>query len=148
MDRYDGWLSSDAVPQGFFFDDDGDPGTNAILVANLEDDRWFSRGDVPIVDPTTGEVFTDATLCSKVAKGTSCYLEHTINDLAGLNLNYSMILGDITNWSIYNSESEIASFTIRLSAERASVTQTPEPGSLIGLLGLAGWGLAALRPKK
>ena len=94
-ETYEAWLSSDAVPQGFFFDDDGDPSTDALLVANLDNGQWFSLGDIPIAEPTTGNVFTDAPLCSEAAPGTPCYLEGAIEDLAGLNLNYSVIVGDI-----------------------------------------------------
>ncbi|MGC9525242.1 MAG: choice-of-anchor F family protein [Limnospira sp.] len=138
LERFDAWLNLDSVATGYFLDDDGDPATDAVLVANWAEGQWFRQGDVAIADPSLE--FADAPLCSDVAPGTPCYFEGPIEDLANLNLNYSLLIGDISTWQTYDSFSETGTFTLRLQAKAV-----PEPGSLGAILAAAGLGLSCHR---
>lgn len=141
LERFDAGLNLDSVATGYFFDDDGNPDTDAVLVANLEDGQWFSQGDVAIADPNLG----DDPLCSDVAPGTPCYFEGPIEDLANLNLNYSLLIGNIANWQTFDASSGTGTFTLRLQAQATAV---PEPGSLGAILAAtAGLGLSRSRKR-
>lgn len=139
-------LSYTQVPNGFFFDDDGNADTDNVLLAHqLADGSWVqnrsldSVGGVTTIDyGNDGDAYADLdalllalgtssglAACGDAAPGAPCLAGvDIIEDLAKFNLTYSI---DPTRF-------EGGEFTLRL------VSAVPEPAS-IALLGL---GLGAL----
>jgi hypothetical protein len=149
------WLSYSQVPNGYFYDDDGDPLTDAILMANQEaDDTWtVNRGinnlgevvtladddkliglDLQGVEDALAANFP-APLCEPVATGVACLAGFdAIEDLAKFNLTYFIDQISVADSSYFDN------FTLRFTAQAASV---PEPGvlSLMAVgLGFLGFG--------
>jgi len=125
-DLFGPWLSIGMVPQGYFWDDDGDPTTDAILMAYLNDEgQWVDR-DGLVVDE---QDLIDAG-----------YEIGIIEDLANVNVNYFLLIGDVTGWRTWNGET--ASFTIRLTPN-----EVPVPATL-SLLGMGALLLGARRRRR
>jgi hypothetical protein len=125
-DLFGAWLNFDSVPQGYFWDDDGDPTTDAVLMAYLNDEgQWVDR-DGLVVDE---QDLIDAG-----------YYVGIIEDLANLNVDYFLLIGDVTGWSTWNGET--ASFTIRLTPN-----EVPVPATL-SLLGIGALLLGARRRRR
>jgi hypothetical protein len=137
-DLFGSWLSREMAPAGLLWDDDGDPDTDALVMAFLNDDGlWEMRRnidangdpvsilDAPITFATSDEV--------RAALGVPLEFEQNIEDLANLNLNYGILLSDTF---------AADSFTIRFSGVGIDVAPVPLPASglllLGGLLGLRG----------
>jgi len=119
------WLPDSWVPYGIFFDDDGDPETDAALMA------WWGKGTDGTYQWMYGQLdhYTDATLPEgmtedfaavsaqqildwlpeTIVEGTvNPYSIEPIEDFGNLNLNYAVNVGDISNWPG-------ATFTIRVT---------------------------------
>ncbi len=121
------WLSQGDVPLGYFWDNDGDPATDAILMAWINGDGDIEqRREEDGSDPSTiAPIIVDP---SAVAG----YELLPIEDLANLNLNYLIFFGENVDFD---------NFTLR-------VTTTPvsEPMTLAMFgIGLAGLGMARRR---
>jgi len=142
-DLFGSWLSREMAPAGLLYDDDGDPDTDALVMAFLNDDGlWELRRDVDANgDPISilDAPRTYATIDEvKAALGVPLDFEQNIEDLANLNLNYGILLSD-------NFAKD--SFTIRFSSFAADVAPVPLPAS--GLLLLAGFGaLGAMQSRR
>ena len=108
------WLPSGMLPQAIFFDDDGNPNTDADLVG------WFGY------DPKTGttgwmrgvsdnfEAISDAEIA---AYGQSLlYTTGEIDDLVNVGLNYIVTVGDVT---------DLGQFTIRITPTPGLTTDEP-----------------------
>lgn len=131
------WLSQDDVPLGAFWDDDGDPTTDALLMAWLTDGVWEARravdGDEAIsIAPETFDDF-DA-LVADLGLGAALF-QDDIEDLANLNVNFAIQLGDL---------GDRTSFTMRTTVSPAPI---PLPAAAPLLVG-AVTALAALRRRK
>jgi hypothetical protein len=137
-DLFGGWLSREMAPAGLLWDDDGDPDTDALVMAFLNDDGlWELRRDVDANgDPISilDAPRTYATIDEvRAALGVPLEYELNIEDLANLNLNYGILLSEDFGRD---------SFTIRFSSSAIDVAPVPLPASglllLFGLLGLRG----------
>ncbi|WP_321392982.1 choice-of-anchor F family protein [Emcibacter sp.] len=137
------WIALSMIPEGYFWDHDGDPETDAILMAWLNaDGEWEMRreedGSEP--SPIAPTIVTEQDLID------AGYLLGEIEDLANLNVDYYVSIGDISSWLTYEqgqaSPFGTASFTLRLIANEVA-----EPAAL-GLLGLGLGGLLLARRRK
>ncbi|MFV8819663.1 choice-of-anchor F family protein [Haliea sp. E17] len=106
MNQFGYWLPNNALPYGIFFDDDGNPDTDAVLVAwygynpATEDLGWM-RGVADkfvAVDDAVIEGYANSLL----------YTVAVIDDLVNVGLNYIVTVGDIET---FPGEA----FTIRIS---------------------------------
>jgi hypothetical protein len=143
-------LSSQELPLGFFFDDDGDAETDNVLIAHqLADGTWRQNRAIDSAGLVTtiaygneGDFYgTEAELiaalsstfelCSVVVAGTKCLAgSGAIDDLAKFNLTFFV---DPTGYAGDQ-------FTVRIES-------VPEPGSL-ALAALALGGLGAMRRRR
>lgn len=122
------WITADDVPDGYFWDDDGDPTTDAILMAwinadgEIEARRGFdTNGDLIPTDPIifASEEALELELGILLALG-------AIEDLANLNLNYAISLDGF----------EGAQFTLRFDVAPVPLPMAA-PLLMAGLGGLA-----------
>jgi hypothetical protein len=152
---YDGlfgaWLSGDMVPQGAFWDNDNNPDTDALLMAWLNPaGEWELRRE--IVDLAAG---TAGTLASALSfstfddllaallgddfdPGQMIITAGEIEDLANLNVNFAVALGNMGN---------ATSFTLRSVVYPVAPPAIPLPAGgvlLVSALGL----LAAARRRR
>ncbi|MFC7049626.1 choice-of-anchor F family protein [Emcibacter nanhaiensis] len=136
------WLALSMVPEGYFWDHDGDPETDAILMAWLNaDGEWEMRRaeDGSEAVPTAPTIVTEQDLID------AGYELGVIEDLANVNTDFYISVGDISSWLTYDvsplAQIGEASFTLRLVAR-----EVPAPAAL-GLMGL-GLGLFGWRRRK
>lgn len=155
------WIGdADALPEGLFWDFDGDPETDDLLIGwKIGDDEWELRRDVGdtcgtirgVAACTPGEMLTsfltgtfeelvngEDGLVARLADlgdhdWASIFNTGEIEDLANLNLNYALNVGDFTGFG--------SSFTIR-------TTVAPVPLPAGAPLLLAGLGAFALVRRK
>ncbi len=106
MNQFGYWLPNNALPYGIFFDDDGNPDTDAALVAwygynpATEDLGWM-RGVADkfvAVDDAVIEGYANNLL----------YTAAVIDDLVNVGLNYIVTVGDVTTFPS-------STFTIRIT---------------------------------
>lgn len=158
-DLFGDWLSYSEVPDGFFYDDDGDASTDAILMANQEADGTWSvnrgidaNGDVfTLTTGLTGltiaqveDALTDqfnAPSCDTAAPDEACLAGiDAIEDLAKFNLTFFLdqIALNANDPLLNTAYANDPTFTLRITA----VESVPVPGVLsllgLGLLGLIG----------
>jgi len=158
VDLFGSVLSYDQLPQGYFFDADGNPNTDNVLIAHqLADGSWVQNRSVnsagtigTIADGNNGTAYADldaliAALESAtgfqqcgaaVAAGTPCLAgTDAIDDLAKFNLSFFI------NPTGYEGEQ----FTLRYASYLAP-EQVPGPGSLVlMMLGLGALGTTIRR---
>lgn len=134
-DLFGAWMSEDTLPQGAFWDDDNDATTDDILMAWLTPGgEWELRRDIdgndepesilPLLFASLDDVNDYLGIISVV---------DLIDDLANLNLNYGIALGELVNFN---------QFTLRLTATPSTVAPVPLPATaplIIGALGALGW---------
>ncbi|MEN8132466.1 MAG: choice-of-anchor F family protein, partial [Pseudomonadota bacterium] len=112
------WLPNIWLPQGIFFDTDGNPDTDAELVA------WF--GYNPATDNfewMTGQVDGFQPITDQVIEGWAGELAYSmgvIDDLVNVGLNYIVTIGDVSTFPG-------STFTTRITP-RVDSTNTPQPG--------------------
>jgi hypothetical protein len=155
------WMPGDAVPEGVFFDHDDDENTEALVMAWINDEGlWEQRREIvdgevrpleallsdPLTD-LTGTSFTNANL-EDLPLFSSLALADleagVIEDLANLNLNYYLTVGDATNWTTFADGA--ANFTLRVTALEGAAP-VPVPAALPLLAGAVG-GLAVMRRRR
>jgi hypothetical protein len=150
-------LSYDQLPQGYFFDDDGDASTDNVLIAHqLADGSWVQNRSVDsagvigkIANGNDGTAYADLNAlvaaltastgfqqCDAVAAGTKCLAgTDAIDDLAKFNLSFF----------INPTGFEGTQFTLRYTSFLAA-SEVPEPGALaLMLMGLGALGVTLRR---
>ncbi|WP_292980346.1 choice-of-anchor F family protein [Nitrosomonas sp.] len=123
------WLPNNMLPEGIFFDDDGNPNTDAALVA------WYGY------NPATGslgwmrgDLDKFAAIPDAVIQAMGANLSYTsgvIDDLVNVGLNYVIRLGDVSTFPATANNT----FTIRVTptpdssrtAAPTFVGNTPDP---------------------
>jgi hypothetical protein len=125
--QFGNWLPNNMLPFGIFFDDDGNPDTDAVLKA------WYGY------NPTLGglhwmkgvadnfELVADATITT-VWGNDPLYSMSVIDDLVNVGLSYVVTIADISNFPGYNADPALnaATFTIRITPAVEAVA-TPKP---------------------
>jgi hypothetical protein len=117
------FLAKSQAWQGYFYDHDDDNNTDALLMAHLSDigwvslrpDQWWLDLSLAIPDTEIDGTLTAATILNWEAAPED-YAIGLIEDLANLNLNYHVAIGDISLWPTYEPMSETAEFTLRISS--------------------------------
>jgi len=119
--QFGNWLPNTMLPYGIFFDDDGNPDTDAELKA------WYGYNpDLLTFSWMTGvaDGFVKVEdLAITTWSGNNLYSMGVIDDLVNVGLNYVVTVGDTTNFS---------AFTIRVTPIAEAVA-TPAP-SYVGEL--------------
>lgn len=104
-DQFGPWLPNNMLPYGIFWDDDGNPATDATLLA------WY--GFNPVVNGLGwmgGAADNFAAIPDATIAEWGENLEYTdgeIDDLVNVGLNYNVTIGDVTDFG--------GSFTIRIT---------------------------------
>lgn len=118
INQFGAWLPSGMLPTGIFYDDDGNPNTDAALVAwygwspRLGGTGWM-RGVANQFEPVSDEEI--------LAYGESLlYTTDEIDDLVNVGLNYIVSVGDV---------SSLTEFTIRVTPQPVETTPPPYYGS-------------------
>jgi hypothetical protein len=146
------WMSYSMAPDGYFYDDDGDPSTDAILMAHFDTSlqKWImnreldadgnivttaegnegaqynSIGDVEDALAAQASNLDLATCPDVPVSGTACLAgTGAIEDLAKFNVSYFI---DPFNLGLDDYLANQSTFTLRISA--SSVASVPEPGTL------------------
>ena len=136
-DLFGDWLDNGQVPDGYFWDHDDDPATEDILMAYVnEDGEWIQRREEDNGDAVPADAFTT----TEEALQEAGYYRGVIEDLANLNLNYFLSVGDLGSFDEFDmtSQQELpgSTFTMRVSSASASQVPAPQPVALLvgGLL--------------
>lgn len=149
------WFPKSGVLEGYFFDTDMDPDTESATVAHLTDAGWVTlRSDtwwttVAGTTPPAKNLDGTITAAQLAAWGLDpLYETGPIEDLANINMNYHLTVGDYTQWPTYNGV-DAAHFTLRIS-NQSQVPSVPGLGLwgtslLLALLG--GVGVLMARPR-
>lgn len=179
--KFGEWLPLSWAPPGWFFDDDANPATDAVVKAWFDGTNWLTYD----IDPTTGahtEKIVDLTeIANYVANPPTVYDDDGVNDeatnggtlfatwdaktelytlasdgstitneemvaliaasstletrtgyqigpiedLANVNLNYFIEVGDISTWTTGNSSNDEKTFTLRITPMAATDNTTP-----------------------
>jgi hypothetical protein len=121
------FMSKSKVLTGYFFDHDNDDTTDPLTVAHLIDSGWVTTGTVQFwIDVTTPAppLNDDGTIETATIDAwaiDSLYTSGPIEDLANLNLNYYVSVGDISLWPNYDVNTMLAQFTIRISSIEGAI---------------------------
>jgi len=116
------FLSKSQVLPGMFFDHDNDTETDPLTIAHLSDNGWVSfRTDQFWLDVglNAPQLNLDGTIVESTIEAWELdplYEEGLIEDLANLNLNYHVSVGDISLWPTYDMNTLSAQFTLRISS--------------------------------
>ena len=153
FDLFDDWRDQGDVPQGLFWDFDNNADTDALLMAwQIGDDLWELRRtvgetcvDLECTFGVTLETYETGSFADILALLTNAddpwldlFAPGAIEDLANLNLNYALALGDFGN---------LSSFTIRTTVFPVEVSAVPLPaGAPLLLAGLGAF--AAVRRRR
>lgn len=145
------WLSQESVPAGAFWDNDNDPGTDALVMAWLnEDGKWEIRREViDLVNGVAGTLATPelvdtfADVAAFLGVDPAVITEGPIEDLANLNVNFAIELAALLPFGDGFREN----FTLRTTVLAALVSPVPLPAGAPLLLGGFGM-LLALRRRR
>lgn len=161
-----GWVTQQEAPKGLLWDDDGDDTTDAVVMAFLDKETgmWEQRrfinttgpsdpfADTLIADPAVRgpmfaniediDLFDDDTGGANWDLDGDTFFEDAIEDIANLNVNWFLQLGDATGWRTYNAGDGTATFTMRVTT-----TVVPAPVAL-PMMVLTIAGLAGLRMRR
>ena len=123
-DPFGDFLAKSQSLLGYFYDHDDDNSTDAYLMAHFIDgigwitlrpDQWWLDLSLPIPDTDINGSLTEATILNWEASPDD-YNTAAIEDLANLNINYHISIGDTSLWPSYDAMSETAEFTLRISS--------------------------------
>lgn len=141
------WMSYSMTPDGYFYDDDGDPLTDAVLMAHFNKDlnKWImnrgldSEGNILTTGEGNGgtqydniDDVVDALIAQRGASIPLCSVDPAVTGcLAGVDAIEDLAKFNVTDFIdpsglIYDPDN-MSSFTMRINAFTAAV---PEPGSL------------------
>ena len=159
-DFFDTWLPGQSVPAGVFWDNDNDPGTDALVMAwQRPDGKWEIRREIAsLEDETAAALVTPVVLASfdavvdwfedqeGVTDLTAVLLPGEIEDLANLNVNFAIQLAG----NLFDADQNaLDSFTLRTTVFAAPIAAIPLPAGaplLLGGLGML-WALRRRRQK-
>ena len=159
------WMSFGQAPDGYFYDDDGDPLTDNVLMAHFDEvsGKWIMNRDIDaagnvviIAEGNNGTVLADVSAVEAALTDSFAMLDcldpayvagdpclagtGVIEDLAKFNLTYFLDFIDFTSPSagpFASAGIEASAFTLRITATPSAV---PVAGALpllaIGLLGM------------
>lgn len=118
-DIFGEWLNEESLPTGIFWDDDNDPVTDNVLMANCDGDydtingvcngTWVTYREYDgvvngeagnsdgVANPVSDEVLAEWATQPEI------YVHDFIDDLANLGLTYHVLLGDNNQWPTPNS---------------------------------------------
>lgn len=119
-----GMLNQASVPEGYFWDNDGDAATDALLMAWYNGSAWETRRAIDPNDPTLAISIAPTFLDESELIGLG-YTRDIIEDLRNVNVNLNILTSDAFNGS---------QFTLRFTP-----AAVPEPGTWAMLI--AGFGL-------
>jgi hypothetical protein len=150
------WISYDMAPDSYFYDHDGDPDTESLLMAHFNGDKWIMNREIEngvvtsvhygnggleyttnggVEYGTVGEV--EAALIAMNPSLDLCTVDPSVACLAGVDS-----IEDLAKFNVTYSINQIA-FDIQDVGEQFSLRVTaavPEPGSFalfgLGLIGL------------
>jgi hypothetical protein len=152
-DIFGNWISYDMAPDGYFYDHDGDPETESLLMAHFKDDsdggKWIMNRAIDSSGEVTSEYYGNAgVVYASVAKIEEALIAMSTGlDLCTVNPNVPCLAGvgsidDLAKFNVTYSIDQIAfdipdeggQFSLRVTAA------VPEPGSFalfgLGLIGL------------
>ncbi len=124
LDTFGTFLSKSQSLSGYFWDHDDDDATDPLLIAHQIDSSWFTlRPDqwwidnmLPIPDTNMSDgSLTDQTLDGWNASPDDYHIDF-IEDLANLNFNFHISVGDFSSWPTYVVNDDSAMFTLRFSS--------------------------------
>ncbi len=110
------WLPNNMLPYGIFWDDDGNPATDAQLIA------WYGYNPVAGLTWMTGAADGFTAVSPQMVTDWGANLTYTmgvIDDLVNVGLNYIVTVGDVTT---YPQDT----FTLRVTPKR-DTSATPAP---------------------
>ncbi len=118
------FLAKSQVINGYLWDSDDDDSTDPVLIAHQTEAGWFTlRPDqwwidlmLPVPDKNLLDGSLADTTLAQWAANPDDYAIDSIEDLANLNLNYHITLGDISMWPTYDSDQQSAVFTLRTTS--------------------------------
>lgn len=136
---FNNWLAKNQVPYGYFYDEDGDPLTDATLIANWNGTAWETytsaspqlpnTPDMPAGTPVPVDQDDLDYFAAHPDTGdgtTPFYFVDFIDDLSNVNLNYHINVGaTLSNWPTYVPETGTARFTLRLTNTAAADAPLP-----------------------
>jgi len=145
------WLPNIWIPQGIFFDDDGNPATDAALVAwygynPVEENFGWMTGSNDNPDSTDDDFNTIEDSVISDWSNNPLYSMGEIDDLVNVGINYIVTIGDIGTFPAEANDT----FTIRITPTKDTVNQ--DPPSYVGqtpypeLVYLSSDGLITLNP--
>ncbi|MFC3195664.1 choice-of-anchor F family protein [Marinicella sediminis] len=118
------FLAKSQAISGYFWDHDDDDETDPYLIAHqteagwytLRPDQWWLDFMLPIPDTNLLDGSIAESTLNDWAANPDDFGIDLIEDLANLNLNFHLTIGDISTWPGYDSISETAQFTLRVSS--------------------------------
>lgn len=118
--QFGAWLPNSWLPTGIFFDDDGNPDTDAVLQAwygfnpAISEFSWmYGSNRSP---DGTDDFMTVSDEVIRVWARDPLFFEDRIEDLVNLNLNYFVSVGDVTHFPDWDGIS--ATFTLRITPKK------------------------------
>jgi hypothetical protein len=121
------WLPNNMLPTGIFWDDDGNPETDAQLMAwfgynpAISNFSWMSGSQGTETNPTPFDAIPDADI---IAMGENlAFTSDVIDDLVNVGLSYIVTVGDVNTFPASANNT----FTIRVTPTKED-PETPAPG--------------------
>ncbi len=119
-------LNTASVPEGYFWDSDGDPGTDPLLMAWFNGTAWEARRQIDPLDPLKA-IAIAPTIVDENDLISLGFERDLIEDLRNVNMDFNILV---------DSSYQAGQFTLRFNTVAGAV---PEPSSWAMLI--AGFGL-------
>jgi hypothetical protein len=130
-----GMLNTASVPEGYFWDNDGDPLTDPLLMAWFNGTAWEARRAIDPIDPLSA-ISIAPTIVDEADLIALGWEKDIIEDLRNLNINFNIL----TDASFNGSQ-----FTLRFNTLDAGAA-IPEPGTWAMMI--AGFGLVGFAARR